>query len=94
MEEQDSLGTGMSLMHPLCLSLRADQADPWSLTCTRERPNCVWWEAAAWPLLVLISVMLPHHNERLGRGSPKGEHMARITLCVWDSPKKEPGKAF
>lgn len=47
-----------------------------------------------WPMLLLLLVMLPHHDKRPGQGCPKGEHMARITLCVWDSPKKDQEKDF
>lgn len=81
-------------MQPLWLSFHADQADPWSLTCTGEGPNGVWWEVAAWPLLLLTLVMLPHHDKRPGQGSPKGEHVARVTLCDWDSHKKDQEKDF
>lgn len=78
-------------MEPLWLSFHTDQADPWSLTCSREWPNGAWWEAAVQPLLLL---MLPHRDKRLGQGSPKEEHTARITCCVWDSPKKDQEKDF
>ena len=69
-------------MQPLWLSFHADQADPTrnTLHCTREQPNGVRWEAAAWLLSLLLLVMLSQHCKRPGQGSPKGQHMARIML--------------